>query len=156
VSDHYWIVPTVWRLTQRFSVSVTLRLAFYRQSVRLGDKPFETQASNFNFQLNTCGYSSYVTSSLHEDGSVVYNCCWSSPAHSFSGPSPAGLMTTFYSLRFETHPTWIARSPYLYPQEQGGPVISPGSGFPFRRLLRLAGLRWRYSNTPPHGILSHS
>jgi hypothetical protein len=30
--------------------------------------------------------------------------------------------------------------------EQGGPVITPGTGFPFRRLLRLAGLRWRYSN----------
>jgi hypothetical protein len=26
----------------------------------------------------------------------------------------------------------------------------------FRRLLRLAGLRWRYSNSPPHGRLSHS
>jgi hypothetical protein len=31
------------------------------------------------------------------------------------------------------------------PQEQGGLVIPPGTGFPFRRLLRLAGLRWRYS-----------
>jgi hypothetical protein len=28
------------------------------------------------------------------------------------------------------------------PQEQGGPVIPPGTGFPFYRLLRLAGLRW--------------
>jgi hypothetical protein len=37
------------------------------------------------------------------------------------------------------------------PQEQGGPVITPGTEFPFRRLLRLAGLRWRYSNPPPHG-----
>jgi hypothetical protein len=36
-------------------------------------------------------------------------------------------------------------------QEQGGPVITPGTGFPFRRLLRLAGLRWRYSTPPPHG-----
>jgi hypothetical protein len=26
--------------------------------------------------------------------------------------------------------------------------------FPFRRLLRLAGLRWRYSNPPPHGKTS--
>jgi hypothetical protein len=26
--------------------------------------------------------------------------------------------------------------------------------FPFRRLLRLAGLRWRYSTPPPHGILT--
>jgi hypothetical protein len=37
-----------------------------------------------------------------EDGSVVYNCCWSSPAQSFSGPSSVGLATIFYSLRFET------------------------------------------------------
>jgi hypothetical protein len=29
-----------------------------------------------------------------------------SPAQSFSGPSPAGLMTSFYCLRFETRPTW--------------------------------------------------
>jgi hypothetical protein len=34
-------------------------------------------------------------------------------------------------------------------QEQGGPAITPGTGFPFRRLLRLAGLRWRYSDQPP-------
>jgi hypothetical protein len=38
------------------------------------------------------------------------------------------------------------------PQEQGGPVIPPGTGFPFCRLLRLGGLRWRYSNLPPHGV----
>jgi hypothetical protein len=51
-----------------------------------------------------------------DDGSVVYSCCWSSPAQSFSGPSPAGLMTTFYCLRFETPPTWWARVPKLYPR----------------------------------------
>jgi hypothetical protein len=33
--------------------------------------------------------------------------------------------------------------------EQGGPVIAPGTGFPFHHLLRLAGLRWRYSIPPP-------
>jgi hypothetical protein len=38
-------------------------------------------------------------------------------------------------------------------QEQGGPVITPGSGLHFCRLLRLAGLRWRYSNPPLHGVL---
>jgi hypothetical protein len=37
-----------------------------------------------------------------EDGSVVYNCCWPSPAQSFSDPSPVGLMIVFYCLRFET------------------------------------------------------
>jgi hypothetical protein len=37
------------------------------------------------------------------------------------------------------------------PQEQGDPVIPPGTGFPFRHLLQLAGLQWRYSNPPPRG-----
>jgi hypothetical protein len=36
-------------------------------------------------------------------------------------------------------------------QEQGAPVITPGTVFPFRRLLRLAGLRCRYSNLPLRG-----
>jgi hypothetical protein len=37
-----------------------------------------------------------------EDGFVVYSCFWSSPAQSFSGPSPVGLMAIFYCLRIET------------------------------------------------------
>jgi hypothetical protein len=42
--------------------------------------------------------------------------------------------------------------PRIYiPLEEGGPVISPGTGFHFRRLLRKAGLRWKFSTTPPHG-----
>jgi hypothetical protein len=36
-----------------------------------------------------------------EDGSVIYNCCWSSPTQSSSGPSPVRLVTLFYCLRFE-------------------------------------------------------
>jgi hypothetical protein len=61
----------------RLRFRVTLRRAVYRQSVRLGDKPFETHDQKF-FQLNTCGYSPY------DDGSVVYNCFWSSLTQSFS------------------------------------------------------------------------
>jgi hypothetical protein len=45
-------------------VEVTLRLAVYRQSVRLGTKPLETHDQRFFFQLNPCGRSPYVTSSL--------------------------------------------------------------------------------------------
>jgi hypothetical protein len=41
-------------------------------------------------------------------------------------------------------------SPRTYiPQERGGPVIPSGIGFTFRRLLRLTGLRLRYSKRPP-------
>jgi hypothetical protein len=46
--------------------------------------------------------------------SVVYSCCWASPAQSFSGPNPAGLMTIFYCLKFETSPTWRASFLYLF------------------------------------------
>jgi hypothetical protein len=45
-------------------------------------------------------------------------------------------------------------SVFISPKEQGGPVIPPGTGFPFRRLLRLAEQRWRHSNPPPRGDLS--
>jgi hypothetical protein len=41
---------------------VTLRLAVYRQSVRLGVRPFESHDQRFFFQLNPCGNSAYVTS----------------------------------------------------------------------------------------------
>jgi hypothetical protein len=47
-------------------------------------------------------------------------------------------------------PIWRTRSLYLCPpQWQGGPVIPPGTEFPFRRLLRPWRLPWRYSNSPP-------
>jgi hypothetical protein len=64
---------------------------------------------------------------------------------SFSGRGSGGLMTTLSQIR---------DSPNLegqVPQERGSPVISSGTGFPFRRLLRLARLRWRYSNLPLRG-----
>jgi hypothetical protein len=37
-----------------------------------------------------------------EDVSVFCICCWPLPAQSFSGPSPLGLKTIVYCLRFET------------------------------------------------------
>jgi hypothetical protein len=61
---------------------VTLRPAIYRQLVRLGDKPLDPTTRVFIFQLNTSGYRAYVTRSLTRDGSVVYSCCWASPAQS--------------------------------------------------------------------------
>jgi hypothetical protein len=43
--------------------------------------------------------------------------------------------------------------PHIYiPQEEGGPVVPPGTGFQFRRLVRLAGLRRVYSNPPPRRV----
>jgi hypothetical protein len=43
---------------------------------------------------------------------------------------------------------------FVYPRNRVAQLCPPDTGFPFRRVLRLAGLRWRYSTPPPHGILS--
>jgi hypothetical protein len=53
-------------------------------------------------------------------------------------------------------PTWRARSLYLSPTRTGCPGYTPGTGFSFRCPLRLAGLRWRYSNLPPHVVSRQS
>jgi hypothetical protein len=66
-----------------------------------------------------------------EDGSVLYNCCWSSPVQSFSGPSPAGPTTIVYCLTFETLETWRTRSPHLFPSGTGWPSYTPRHWVPF-------------------------
>jgi hypothetical protein len=70
-----------------------------------------------------------------EDASVIYNCCWPAPSQSFSVSSTAGLVAKFYSLRFETPPTWRARSPYLYPSGTGCPGYNPRHWVPFSSSL---------------------
>jgi hypothetical protein len=43
--------------------------------------------------------------------------------------------------------------PHIYiPQEQGGPVIPPGTGSLFVASCDSQGLWWRYSNPPPRGL----
>jgi hypothetical protein len=56
------LILRIWLNQSQFRV--TLRLAVYCQSVPLGCKPLEIHDPIFIFQLNTCGYSPYVTSSL--------------------------------------------------------------------------------------------
>jgi hypothetical protein len=107
--------------------------------VCLSVKPQLGPKTRFLLLSDSCGFVAVWRPLWRQDGSVVYNCCWPLPAKSFSGPSPAGLLTIFYCLKLETPQTWRTRSPHLY-HEQGGPLIPPGTGFPFRRLLRLAEL----------------
>jgi hypothetical protein len=44
---------------------------------------------------DSCGFVDVGRSLWREDGSLVYNCCWPSPAQLFSGPSPVRLVTMF-------------------------------------------------------------
>jgi hypothetical protein len=107
--------------------------------------------TNIFFQLHTCGHSPYVTSSLTRGWVCRLRLLLALASAVILRSEFHATLTTFYCLRFETAPTG-GPGPRIYiAQDQGGPVIPPGTWFPFHRLLRLAGLRWRYSNTTPHG-----
>jgi hypothetical protein len=80
-----------------------------------------------------------------EDGSVIYSysCSWALSEQSLSGPSPADLMTIFYYLIWDS-PNLEGQVPvFIYPRNRVTQV--------YPRALGSAGLRWRYSNSPPHG-----
>jgi hypothetical protein len=51
---------------------------------------------------DSCGFVGLGRPLWRENGSAICNCYWPSPAQSFSGPSPIGLVAIFYCLRFET------------------------------------------------------
>jgi hypothetical protein len=85
----------------------------------------------FLFLSDGCGFVDVACPLWRQDGCVVYNCCWASLAQSFSDPSPAGLMTIFYCLRFETPPNWRTRSPYSYSLGTGWPSYTFRHRVPF-------------------------
>jgi hypothetical protein len=88
-----------------------------------------------------------------EDGSVInsYNYFGVLPEKSLSGPKSSRTHDHLL-LPHMRLPKPGGSCPRIYiPQEQSGPVMPVGTEFPHRRLLRLAGLKWRYSNPHPQG-----
>jgi hypothetical protein len=109
----------------------------------------------FFFQLNTYGYSPYLTSSLTRRMGLSFTIA-------------AGRRQCKYSrIQIPQDSRHILLSQIRDPPNlenqvrifissgaHGAPVIVPGTGCPFRPLLRLAVLRWRYSS--PVFIRIHS
>jgi hypothetical protein len=104
----------------KVKVKVTLWLTV-SQSVSLGVEPYLGLMTRYLLLFDSYGLL-YSAPLWREDGSVFCICCWFSPAQSFSSPcSDSWPYFTLSDLRL-----------------------------PFRRLLRLAGSRSRYSTPPPH------
>jgi hypothetical protein len=80
----------------------------------------------------------------------LVNCWWSSPAQLFLVSRPVRLMTILYSLIFVT-PRPGDQVPLLISPRDRMSSYTPRHRVPCLRLLRLAGVRWKYSNPPPHG-----
>jgi hypothetical protein len=111
---------------QRVRVRVTLRLAVYRQSVCLGDKPLKTHDQQFFSQLNTRGHSPHVTSSLMRGWVYHLQLLLALASAVILRSASSGThITTLYCLMYETPQTWRARSPYLYPPGTGWPQLYP-------------------------------
>jgi hypothetical protein len=110
-------------LENKVKVKVTLQLTV-GQSISLGVEPRLGLMTRYLLLFDSYGLVSVGLPLWREDWSVFCICCWPSPAQSL-GPESLGSRD------------------YI--------LLSQFWDFPFRRLLRLAGSRWRYSNPPPHG-----
>jgi hypothetical protein len=103
----------------------------------MATSPLRLTTSNFIFQLSTCGYSPYVTSYQTRG--------WVCRLQLLLVLASAVILGSESRPHFTVSDSRLPQSrgpgPRIYiPQEKGGLVIPPGTGFPFRRLLRLAGL----------------
>jgi hypothetical protein len=72
-----------------------------------------------------------------EDVSVFCVCYWPLSAQSFSGPSPLGLATIFYCLRFEN-------SLFVASYDSQGHGVKPNLGLMTRYLTRILFCKPRY------------
>jgi hypothetical protein len=131
----------------KFVLTSMLR-SLVSRPVSFGVKPTQGPKTTILVHSDHCVFVDMGHPSRLEVGSVVYNCCWSSPEQLFSGQSLTELINklVFCSIRWETPITWRYRSRIYTSQEQGDSVVSLGSEFYFLHLLLLAGIRKRYSN----------
>jgi hypothetical protein len=101
--EQYWLPLTDW--LNSVSEWVILRPTVSRP-VYLGIKHPSGAFDQIFFLLllmsDDCGFVDVWRSLWREDGSVVYNFSLPLPVEIFSGPTPMGLVTIIYCLRFET------------------------------------------------------
>jgi hypothetical protein len=108
--------------------------SFWRQA------PWDSRQRILIFQLNTCGYSPYVTFSLTRGCVCRLQLLLGLASAVILRSESRGTQDHILLPQIRHPPQPSGPGPCIYiSQEQGCPVITPGTGFPFRRLLRLAG-----------------
>jgi hypothetical protein len=107
--------------------------------------------SNLIFQLNICVYRPILSC---ERMGLSFTIAAGSRQRSHSQVRVSRDSLPYFTVSYSRLPQPEGPGQRIYvAQEQGCLVIPPGTGFPFRRLLRLAEL-WRHSTPPPHGQLT--
>jgi hypothetical protein len=102
----------VGRSRDRLSVSQSVLVSDTHPGLAINCSP-----SFFHYFIGTYGFID-VCPLWRQVRSIVFSCCWASPAQSLSGLSPSGL-TAIFSLNFWDSPNWRARLLYLFPQRLG-------------------------------------
>jgi hypothetical protein len=111
----------------RVKVRVTLQLAVYRQSIHLGDKSLETHDQYF-FRLNIFGHSLYVTSSLMRRRVCHLQLLLVLASAVILRSDSSGTHDHVLLSQIRDYPQPGGPGPRIYiPQEQGCPVITPGT-----------------------------
>jgi hypothetical protein len=95
------LLPAFSNIVHNHATIHTLRLTI-SQLVSLGVEPHLRLMTRYLLLFNSYGLVFLWRPLWRVDGFVFYICCWPSPAWSFSRPSPLGLVTIFYCLKFET------------------------------------------------------
>jgi hypothetical protein len=110
-------------------LDVNLQLTVW-QSVLVSGTHLEP-STNFSFSLkfpsDSCGFIIVWRPLWWEGGSII--CCTIASGLCKSSHSWVEVPQTsrqYFTVSFETPPTWRARSPYLYPSETGWPSYTPG------------------------------
>jgi hypothetical protein len=102
-----WIATPLWRMIYEESLEMSWVESYVTTdgqpaNLSWNKAPIWGLRPDLYYLCDSCGFVDLGRPLWREDGSVVYNFCWPLPAQSFSGPSPLGLETIFYCLRFET------------------------------------------------------
>jgi hypothetical protein len=104
----------------------------------------------FFLHLNTCGYSSYVTSSLTRGWVCRLQLLLVLASAVIFRAQSRGIHDHILLPQIRDSPNLKGQVPvFISPRNRVAQLYLSGTGFPFRRLLRLTGLRWRYSNPLP-------
>jgi hypothetical protein len=110
----------------------------------LATSPLRPTTTIFILQLNACGYSAYVTSSLTR-GWVLQLLLVLANAFIFRSEYRRAHDHILLFQNRDSPPPGGPGSRIYIPEEERGSVIAPDTGFHFLRLLQFSGLLWIYS-----------
>jgi hypothetical protein len=91
----------------------------------LAKSPLRLTTGHFFLQMNTCGHSPYVTSSLTRRWVWRLQVLLDFASAVILRSESRGTHNHILLSQIRHPPTWKARSPYLYPPETGWPSCTP-------------------------------